>query len=44
LQYPLGEPHNGRMRDEGVRVLLKELAAILDAVIASPFEAVDMLI
>ncbi len=26
LQYPLGEPHNGRMRDEGVRVLLKELA------------------
>ncbi len=25
LQYPLGEPHNGRMRDEGVKVLLKEL-------------------
>ncbi len=27
LQYPLGEPHNGRMRDEGVKVLLKELAS-----------------
>jgi tetratricopeptide (TPR) repeat protein len=26
LQYPPGEPHNGRMRDEGVKVLLKELA------------------
>jgi tetratricopeptide (TPR) repeat protein len=26
LQYPLGEPQNGRMRDEGVKVLLKELA------------------
>jgi tetratricopeptide (TPR) repeat protein len=26
LQYPLGEPHNGRMRDEGIKVLLKELA------------------
>ncbi len=25
LQYPPGEPHNGRMRDEGVKVLLKEL-------------------
>jgi hypothetical protein len=25
LQYPLGEPYNGQMRDEGVKVLLKEL-------------------
>lgn len=27
LQYPLSEPHNGRIRDEGLKVLLKELAA-----------------
>lgn len=27
LQYPPGEPHNGKIRDEALRILLKELAS-----------------